>query len=125
MTEVRRTQMVEPVLLEDLGHFGNVYVRHITFPLAGAVMHGHSHHFDHVTLLSQGQVDMTWRDAEGASQRRRYSAPALIHTAAEVFHDFTALEDETEAWCIFAVRGLDGAVLSATEIADGRPVIGF
>jgi quercetin dioxygenase-like cupin family protein len=109
---------------DDLGFQGNLYVRHLAFDVVGDTMDGHAHHFNHVTLLTRGIVDVRWRDADRVWQSRRYSAPAFIHVPAHIEHLFTAVEADTEAWCVFAVRDLTGQPLDHAHV-EGETVIGF
>ena len=105
--------------VESLGFFGNIYARHLAFAKAGDTMHGHSHNFNHVTLVSHGAITVWRRDQED----RTYTAPAFIEIPSEVTHEFTAMVDNTECWCIFAVRNLDGEVIDRFE--DPSKVTGF
>jgi quercetin dioxygenase-like cupin family protein len=108
-----------PALLgSNLGFFGNIYVRHLAFEQAGIVMDGHSHQFDHVTLVSRGAVEVVCLGKDP----RRYTAPAFIQIPAGVTHMITAIADDTECWCIFAVRDLDGRVI---DDPHAQPVTGF
>ena len=42
----------------------SVYVRQMQFKKAGDIEHGHSHQFDHQTLLSRGSVKITLEGVE-------------------------------------------------------------
>ncbi len=57
------------------------------------------------------------RDDDDAPDRTVW-APAFIATPTLMRHSLHALEDDTVAYCIFAVRDLDGQVLQAHELDD-------
>ena len=69
------------------------------FVKAGDCNEGHVHNFDHITLLSKGSVDV---NVEG--QTTVFKAPHMIYIAAGKSHFLTALEDDTIASCVHALR---------------------
>lgn len=77
----------------------NLWVRMMTFEKAGDCNEGHSHNYDHITLLSKGSVEV---DVEGT--KTIFSAPHMIFIAKGKRHYLTALEDGTIASCIHALR---------------------
>ena len=95
------------VTASDVGFFGNIFVRKIVFSCVGDVMPGHDHMFDHVTLVSQGSVHFR---CQVTGIDKTIVAPAFIETPAKAYHDLIALEPNSVAWCIFAVRDEDGFV---------------
>lgn len=90
---------------DDMGFFGNIWVRQRVLR-QGEQHPGHKHHFDHVTLLVRGQVEV---DVEGRCSQ--FTAPTFIVIRAEQQHGFTALTDDVLYYCVFALRDLDGQVL--------------
>lgn len=89
----------------DLGYFGNIWVRENFLEKAGDTNQGgHKHKFDHVSLLSQGKVLV---EIEGYPPKE-FTAPTFIVIRKEYAHKFTALEDNTIWFCVFALRDLDG-----------------
>lgn len=80
---------------------GNVYSRQMHFKKAGDMEHGHSHCFDHVTLLAKGKLQLT---ALGTTTE--FTAPHQIFIKADVMHELVALEDDTVAFCIHALRDM-------------------
>mgnify|MGYP006406333819 CR=1 FL=1 len=60
------------------------------FSSAGDVEHGHIHPFDHLTLLAYGSLQVT------------------VNGKAEHEHELVALEDNTVAFCIHALRDGNG-----------------
>ena len=91
----------------DLGFFGNVWVRQNVLQKRGDKSLGHKHHFDHVSLLTKGSVTV---EVEGY-EPQTYTAPTFIIIKKEHVHTFEALEDDSQWYCVFALRTLDGEVL--------------
>lgn len=99
----------------ELGYFGNIWVRSHVYKKAGDTNSrngGHYHHFDHVTLLVKGSVQI---DVEGHPSKT-FVAPTFIVIKKDHKHKITALEDDTMYYCVFALRDVDGEV---TDIYSG------
>jgi quercetin dioxygenase-like cupin family protein len=77
----------------------NLWVRMMHFVKAGDRNEGHLHNFDHITLLSKGSVEV---DVEG--NKTVFKAPHIIYIAKGKRHFLTALEDDTVASCLHALR---------------------
>jgi len=92
-------------------HYGNIWVRSIPYPTAGFMYAGHTHPFNHLTHLTRGSLQVQVKGYEPAV----FHAPAWIIIPKEHEHEFIALEDNTHADCIHAVRDLGG---DAVEIYD-------
>jgi len=89
----------------SLGYFGNVWIRQNILEKTGDTNGGgHKHKFDHVTLLTQGRVHV---EIDGHPPKE-FVAPTFIIIRKQYNHTFTALEDDTIYFCIFALRDLDG-----------------
>lgn len=88
--------------LVDMKIVDNVFVKMHHFIRAGDSHDGHSHTFDHITLLSSGSVKMIHDKGEA-----EYKAPYLIVTPKGIKHQFTALEPNTVFCCIHAIRESD------------------
>jgi quercetin dioxygenase-like cupin family protein len=71
----------------------------------GEHIRGHRHHFDHISLLLTGSVNLL---VDGVSTT--YTAPAEVFVPKEKEHRVIALEDGTRWWCVFAVRDEAGEV---------------
>lgn len=108
------------------GARGNVYFRSMRFEEPGGVVRGHTHHYDHVTFLWRGAVHLrAYHTEDGPGGQRAvgdpiehdYAAPARILIKKDMWHEFTALEPDTAADCIYAVRDHEGAI---SEEYDGR-----
>jgi hypothetical protein len=94
------------VVRHELGYFGNIWVRQNHLPIAGTVAPGHTHEFDHVSLLCKGKVRVTIPGFEP----KEFTAPTFIVIKKEYEHQFEALEDDTVWYCVFALRDIDGNV---------------
>ena len=77
----------------------SVYVRQMHFAKAGDVEQGHSHQFDHQTLLAKGSLKIVLEGVETV-----YQAPHIIFIRKDHRHELTALEDDTLCYCIHALR---------------------
>lgn len=91
---------------EELGFFGNIWVRQTLLEQTGDSAGGHTHYHDHITLLTSGSVKVT---VEG-HEPRIFHAPTFIVIRKEHRHQIEALEDRTNFYCVFALRNLDGDV---------------
>lgn len=80
----------------------NVFSRQMHFKKAGDMEHGHSHCFDHITLLAKGKLQLT-----AMGKTTEFVAPHQIYIKADVVHELVALEDDTVAFCIHALRDND------------------
>jgi hypothetical protein len=77
----------------------NTWVKQMHFVKAGDVNEGHTHIFDHQTLLGKGKVKVTVNGKE-----TEFTAPTIIFIRAGFEHKLEALEDDTICYCIHAIR---------------------
>jgi hypothetical protein len=99
--------------INELGYFGNIWIRSHYFPKAGMNNDGgHKHHFDHTTLLARGRIQVR---VKGYAPKI-FTAPTFIIIKKEHKHEITALDDDTLYYCVFAMRDVDGEV---TDIYSG------
>jgi hypothetical protein len=82
-----------------LGCVSNLYSRMMHFKNSGDTEHTHTHSFDHLTLLAFGSVKCVVDDKETI-----FKAPHMIFIHKDKMHAFTALEDNTVAYCIHPMR---------------------
>jgi quercetin dioxygenase-like cupin family protein len=73
---------------------------------AGDSFGGHKHHFDHVSLLTSGTVEV---EVDGHPPKQ-FTAPTFIIIKKEHEHKFTALTDDVVWYCVFALRDYNGEV---------------
>ena len=94
----------------------NLWSKQMHFKKAGDCETGHSHQFDHLTLLARGSLKVT---VEGISTE--FTAPHMIYISKDKIHELIALEDDTVAYCIHALRDGDGVgdILDPASIPKG------
>ena len=92
--------------IDELGYFGNIWVRSHKMNKGDDNGGGHTHHFDHISLLISGKLLV---EVEGYSPKI-FTAPKFIVVKKEHKHRFTALEDNTVYYRVFALRDIDGEV---------------
>lgn len=85
-----------------IGCVANLYSRMMHFKRAGDTEIGHTHQFDHLTLLAKGKLKVT---VEGVATD--FTAPHMIYIHKDKVHELEALTDETVAYCIHALRNKD------------------
>ena len=83
----------------NIGCVANLFSRMMHFKSAGDVEIGHTHQFDHLTLLAKGKLQVT---VDG--KVTEFTAPHMIYIHKDKVHEITALEDDTVAYCIHALR---------------------
>jgi quercetin dioxygenase-like cupin family protein len=100
----------------NIGCVANLYSRMMHFKKAGDVENGHTHPFDHLTLLASGKLQITVNDKVTV-----FTAPHMIYIHKDKKHELVALEDNTVAYCIHALRDGDGVddILDPTMIPEG------
>ena len=81
------------------GSVANLYTRQMHFLKVGDIEYGHTHQFDHLTLLASGKLQVT---VDGNVSE--FQAPQMIYIAKDKVHELVALEDNTVAYCIHALR---------------------
>ncbi len=89
--------MSQPIV--HIGCVANLFSRMMHFEKAGDVEIGHTHQFDHLTLLAKGKLKVT---VEGKTSE--FTAPHMIYIHKDKVHELEALSDDTVAYCIHALR---------------------
>ena len=104
-----------------LAMVSNLWIKLMTFEHAGDVNQGHEHEFDHITLLTNGSVEV---DVGGI--KSTFTAPQIIYTEKQKIHTMTALEDNTIASCVVAIRSSERAedIIDPESIPKGTDVFG-
>jgi quercetin dioxygenase-like cupin family protein len=99
----------------SIGCVANLFSRMMHFKKSGDIEHGHRHQFDHLTLLSSGSLRVTVED-----KTTDFKAPNMIFIHKDKRHELVALEDNTVAYCIHALRDINtGEILDPSMIPDG------
>jgi quercetin dioxygenase-like cupin family protein len=93
--------MSQPII--KVACVANLYTREMKFEKAGDTELGHKHPFNHITFLSSGKLKV--ETELGISE---FTAPHMIYIHKDYLHELTALEDDTVAYCIHALRNGDG-----------------
>jgi quercetin dioxygenase-like cupin family protein len=82
---------------------------------------GHTHQFDHLTLLAKGKLKVT---VEGTVSE--FTAPHMIYIHKDKRHELQALTDDTVAYCIHALRDKDtGDILDPSMVPAGVDPLSF
>lgn len=89
--------MAQPEI--NIGVTCNIFARQMHFKNAGDVEQGHSHPYDHLSLLAKGSVRV-----EVAGETTDFVAPQMIWVRADREHKLTALTDGTVVYCIHGLR---------------------
>ena len=99
----------------------NVYCRSLHFKNTGDIETGHYHSYDHGTLVSSGKllVEMI-RDDGTVISSKEFISPSFIFISKLCRHRLTALEDNTIAVCIHAMRDIEGNILSPDFLIDEK-----
>lgn len=97
-----------------IGCVSNMWSKMMHFKKAGHTEYGHTHTFDHMTLLARGSLRVT---VEGVPTD--FSAPHMIFIKAGKMHELVALEDDSLAYCIHALRDDEGDILDPSMIPKG------
>jgi len=85
------------------------------FAKAGDVNEGHKHNYDHMTLLATGKVAVHVN-----GQTTNFTAPQMIFIQAGKSHYIEALEDNTVAYCVHALRDKDTEeILDPAQVPAG------
>lgn len=90
---------------------GNVFIRKNGGLKKGDVCGGHTHNFDHTTIVFTGAVHVKALTPDGRVIEQDFAAPSHFLVKAEVRHEITALEDGTEFWCVYSHRTPQGEVI--------------
>lgn len=105
--------MAQPIV--QINCVSNLFARMMYFEKVGDTEQGHTHPFDHLTLLAKGKlrVRINGQDTE-------FKAPQMIFIKAELNHEITALVDGTVAYCIHALREPSGDILSPDNVPQAE-----
>jgi hypothetical protein len=97
----------------------NIYSRLMHFKHKGDIELGHTHTFDHATLVSSGAVLVETLDNNfNISSSKEFYAPNMVFIDKDKIHRLTALEDNTVCGCIHAVRTMDEEIVDPDFLID-------
>ena len=104
---------------KELGYFGNIWVRQHNLEKTGDNNDGgHVHFFDHVTMLVKGKVRVDVVDTITKEERsKEFEGPTFMVIRKDHKHKITALTDDVQYYCVFALRDVDGDV---TDVYSGN-----
>lgn len=107
--------MNDPVI--TIGCVANLFSRMMHFQKTGDIERGHTHCFDHLTLLASGKLKVIVDSVES-----EFIAPHMIYIRKDKHHELIALEDNTIAYCIHALRDGDGVddIIDPAMIPSGQ-----
>ena len=99
----------------------NVYCRSLHFKKVGDTELGHFHTYDHGTLVSTGKllVEML-RDDGSTISSKEFAGPSFIFVSKLCRHRLIALEDNTVAVCIHAMRDIEENILSPDFLIEEK-----
>jgi len=93
----------------------NLWLRQMVFKNKGDRNEEHTHNYDHITLLTTGSVKVT---VDGKSTE--FTAPQMIYVKQGKVHHIEALEDNTIAFCVHALRDNEtGDILDPSQVPLG------
>lgn len=95
------------MIIVKVASVANIFVKLIYFEKAGDIMEGHTHNYDHLTLLAKGKVNVI---VDGITTE--FTAPNMIYINKDKVHTIVATVDETVVYCIHALRDNEGEILS-------------
>lgn len=95
---------------------GNVFIRPTTMPRKGLACLGHTHNFDHTTIVFRGAISVKVTRPNGEEMTKEFKAASHFLVCADSKHEITALEDDTEFWCVYSHRTPQGDVV---QVATG------
>jgi hypothetical protein len=104
----------------------NVFSRIMHFVNAGDVEVGHTHTYDHATLVSSGSVRYEVLDEYNGNvvYSRDFVAPTAVYVEKDKYHRLVALEPNTVCACIHALRTIDENLVPPNffiKPEDGNP----
>jgi len=103
----------------SINNVSGVFIKQMEFLKAGDSMPGHTHTYDHMTLLAKGSVKVTVKGEDTI-----FNSPHVIFIHKNNIHRIEALEDGTVAYCIHASPdiGVNLIDISKDDIIDPNTV---
>ena len=102
----------------------NVYCRLMNFLKKGDQELGHYHDYDHGTLLATGKLLVEKTNDNGhVIYSKIFTAPSFIFIEKDNRHVLTALEDNTLATCIHALRTIDEDIIAPDFYIEQKELV--
>ena len=103
-----------------MGDFGNVWLRLQQYPKKDKVVQGHTHFHDHMSLLVKVglRVYVEGKEPFEVWASSNPEVPTFFEVPAEHNHTFLPLEDDTVAYCVFAMRDMNGELTDDKNKSD-------
>lgn len=103
----------------------NVYIRMMHFNDIGDTEVGHSHTYDHATVLSSGSVKYEVLDGfEGnVVSEKIFTAPDMIFVEKDKFHRITAMQENTVCSCTHALRSVDEDLIPPDSFIESKHLV--
>jgi quercetin dioxygenase-like cupin family protein len=111
--------------MTDVAAVGPVGIRRFTLGAACQEHRGHTHNYDHVTVVERGSVRVFTREAEGGPEKewpKVYRAGQWFVVKRDLYHRIKALEPGTAYSCMYWHRDHDGLVVETYEGNDAAYV---
>ena len=89
---------------------GNIFIRPNYLDEIGDRVDGHTHNFDHTTIIFQGAVHVKATLPDGTIQEGDFTSPAHFLVKANVEHEITATTPNTIFWCVYSHQDPQGRV---------------
>lgn len=83
---------------------GNIFIRRHCFSAVGEGIDGHTHNFDHTSIVFTGAVHVKAETPDGRIIEQDFRAPSHFLVKADVKHQITAIEPGTQFWCVYSHR---------------------
>lgn len=96
----------------------NVYTRMMHFEKSGVKELGHKHYYDHAMLLASGSMKVSVYDPDKKEYHPEvdYKAPSMVFIRKGLIHQLEALEDNTVAFCVHALKDEDEQIIDPSMI---------
>ena len=97
--------------MNQFGFYGGVVIRH-QLKNVGDRHDGHTHHIDHMSVINQGSVKISWRKYENPDDKnspliafgeKDFTAPTFATIDANTCHEVIATSPDTIWMCVFGM----------------------
>jgi hypothetical protein len=107
------------MVLDTLACVSNLWVRQMHFQYKGDKNSPHEHTYDHITLIAKGSFRISVNDVA-----KIFTAPHIVYIEKDKLHFIEALEDNSLACCLHALRtGVREADILEPSMTFSGPVL--